>query len=260
MAQYHIFGYAVIFNPGLFYTLEIIDCYRTDFTWKHWLKIAIPLLLSASVKPNMLVDYSFALLCVLIADFLGDIVRKELTISTFLRYIWLGTAVFPAVAVLLYQMMCLYGEQDGVASSSGIAVVLLSSSFFADGCVQTIVRVIRETAFMAVYFVWMHKTFNKRDKFVYLLWNVTLIQIVLLTETGPRAAHGNMTWGILNVSYLVFAYLVPLFVKHVQSTPWKIKCRRDKCYTVICTVLLSMHLLTGIYYFLEILQGAFYYF
>ena len=246
--------------PIFFCTLEIIDCYKTNFTWKHWFQIAVPLLMGTSIKPSMMVDYSFALLCILIFDFISDVVKGRLTVDAFLRYVWLGTAVFPACAILLYQMLYLFGEQDGVSSSSGIAVVLLSSPFFADGCIQTIVRLIRETAFMVVCFIWMRKFFSKRDKFVYLLWIVTLFQIVILTETGPRAAHGNLTWGIHNVSYLLFAYLVPLFVKHVQSSPWKTKCRRDKRYTVICAVLLSMHLLTGIYYFSEILQGAFYYF
>jgi len=246
--------------PVFFCTLEIIDCYRTSFTWRHWFKISVPLLLGAAIKPNMLVDYSLALLCILVADFIGDVINRRLTVSSFSRYIWLGTAVFPAVTVLLYQMLLLYGEQDGVASSSGIAVVFLSSPFFSDGCVQTTIRMIRETAFMAVYFAWMHKTFSKQDKFVYLLWIVTLIQIILLTETGPRAAHGNMTWGILNISYLLFAYLVPQFLKHALSMPWDTKSIRDKYYAVICTVLLSMHLLTGIYYFSEIMQGTSYYF
>jgi hypothetical protein len=83
---------------------------------------------------------------------------------------------------------------------------------------------------------------------------------MLLTETDPRAAHGNLTCGIHKISYLLLAYLVPLFVKHAQSTPWKTKRRKDKCYAITCTVLLSMHLLTGIYYFSEILQGALCYF
>lgn len=245
--------------PVFFHTLHILESYRNRFTWKDWLIIAAPLLLCTSIKPNFLAGYSMALLCILIADFAGDLFKKELSVSSFFRYISLGSTVFPAVLILFYQMFILYGEQNGVASESGMTLLLWSSQFFEQGIMTAIIGVIRDLAFPLLVTAYGYKCFSKKDKFVWLLFLITLIQRIVLEETGPRAGDGNFTWAIYNVGYLLFLYMVPKFIQLVRMVPWGQKGLREKCFTWAGTILLCMHLFFGLRYFLIVLSGEIYY-
>jgi len=245
--------------PVFFYTLGILERYRSRFTWKEWLSLAVPLLLSASIKPNFLAGYSFALLCVLVVDFVRDCFKKELCVSSFLRYVSLGSVVFPAITILFYQMHILYGEQHGVASDSGMAIAFLSSQFFALGMIPTIIGIIRDMAFPLLVVVYGHKNVSREEKFALLLFVITLIQRIVLKETGLRAEHLNFTWGIYNVGYLLFLYMVPKFIQLVKMTPWGKKNWKDKCFALAGGGLLCAHLLSGLIYFMIVFSGQYYY-
>jgi len=245
--------------PVFFHTLQIIERYRERFTFKDWLCLAIPLLLGASVKPNFMSGYSFALLCVLIVDFLSDFIKKELKVLSFSRYIFLGSTVFPAVIVLFYQMYILYGTKNGISSDSGMTIIFLTSQIFSQGIIKMVIEIVRDIAFPLLVTVYGCKGISKKERFIWLLFLITFIQSVTLSETGPRAGDGNFIWGIYNAGYLVFIYMTPKFIRLVQMTPWKQKNLREKCFTLAGSSLLCAHLLSGIFYFLWILCGNIYY-
>jgi len=254
------FGMRLFSVPVFFHTLRVLEEYRQHFTWKDWMTLAIPLLLSAAIKPNFLAGYSFALLCVLVIDFVRDCFAKELRPSSFLRYIGLGSIVFPAVIVLLYQMLILYGEQNGAAPDSVITLVFLKSQFFELGMLKTIIGIVRDMAFPVLVAVYGYKHFSKKDMFVWLLFLITLVQRIIIEETGPRASHGNFTWGIYNAGYLLYLYMVPVFIQLVRKIPWKRKGLLDKLCTLAGSGLLCAHLFCGLQYFILILCGKNYFF
>lgn len=254
------FGMRLFSVPVFFYTLHIIERYRQCFTWKDWLVIAVPLMLSAAIKPNFLAGYSLALLCVLILDFVGDCCKKELSVSSFWRYVGLGSAVFPAVIILFFQMNILYGDQNGAAPESVMTIVFLKSQFFDLGMLKTAIGMVRDLAFPALVTVYGYKHFSRKEQFSWLLFLMTLIQRIILEETGPRASHGNFTWGIYNAGYLLFLFMIFKFIELVRMVPWKKKQVMDKFFTLAGSGLLCAHLFCGLQYFLMILAGKNYYF
>lgn len=157
------FGMRLFSVPVFFHTLDILERYRTHFTWKDWLSLAFPLLLGAAIKPNFLVDYSLTLLCVLIVDFAGDFLRKELNVSSFMRYVSLGSVVFPAVAVLFYQMFILFGDQP----ENGIAIVFFSTEFFSQGIIN--IGIIRDIAFPLLAVIYGLKHFSKKREICFAI-------------------------------------------------------------------------------------------
>jgi len=253
------FGMRLFSIPAFFYTLRVLERYRNRFTWKDWLCLAIPLMLGASIKPNFLAGYSLALLCVLIADFAGDCFRRELTVSSFFRYVSLGSVVFPAVIILFYQMVILYGAQDDAASESGIAIVFWTSRFLSQGKMNAVIEILRDIAFPLLMIAYGCKRLSKEDKFVWLVFLITLVQSVILAETGPRSGDGNFEWGVFNAGYLMFLYMVPRFVQLVRMVPWKQKDLRDKCFALAGSGMLCAHLLCGVKYFFVMLSGGWFF-
>jgi len=251
------FGMRLFSLPVFFYTLNILESYRSRFTWKDWLSLAIPLLLSASIKPNFLAGYSFALLCVLIVDFVRDFFRKELSIPSFLRYIYLGSVVFPAVIILFYQMHILYGGE--AASQNGIEFVFLSSQFFSQGMIKAVIGLIRDIAFPVLMIAYGYKHFGKKEKFIFLLFVITLVQRIILQETGLRAEHMNFTWGVYNGAYLLFLYMVSKFIQVARMVSWGQKDLKDKLFALAGSGLLCAHLFFGLKYFLILFCGKYFY-
>lgn len=252
-------GMRLLCLPVFFKTLEIIDRYQDHFTWKEWLDLAVPLLVCTMVKPNFLIDYSLTLLIVLLADFLGNLSNKTLNKDKFMHYIYVGTVVFPAIFILMQQGKTIYVDQNSVSEPSGIALVFLKSSFFESGRKAAVYKVVRDTLFPAIFALLSWKRFSKRDIFVYLFFGVTLTQVVLLTETGPRAADGNFGWGILCAGYLLYLYLVPALIRYIQEAPLKNRTLMQKCFVAACNGLLFWHLISGLIYFGMLMTGQFYY-
>lgn len=86
-----------------------------------------------------------------------------------------------------------------------------------------------------------------------------MIQSSILEETGIRAGHGNLYWGMYNSSYLLFLYLSSKFIELVKNISWKEKTLQDKCFTVAGSGLLCAHLLSGVSFFLIMLFGGWYF-
>ena len=200
---------------------------------------------------------SFALLIVLIVDFVRDVFKKELTAVSFFRYVFLGTAVFPGVIVLFYQMTMLYGGEE--AANNGMALVFLTSQYFSQGLFNTIIGIARDIAFPMLVVIYGYKYFSRKEKFVLLYFVVTLIQCIVLEETGLRADHGNFFWGMYNAGYLLFLYMVPKFIQLVKMTPWKQKNLWNRFLTVAGSGMLCMHLFFGLKYFWMLFNGKYFY-
>lgn len=72
---------------------------------------------------------------------------------------------------------------------------------------------------------------------------IALLQLVLLSETGPRWAHGNFVWGSLFATTIVFIYSARLVIQAPRDL------RR-----FACTGLLLMHSISGLWYMGRALQ------
>lgn len=239
--------------------LNVAERYRDGISWKDWLKIALPLMISASIKPNFLLAFSIALLLVLIVDFVRDLFSKNMSFSRLGKYVVMGSVVFPSLLVLYQQSRILYGVGNPEGSSSGIQFVVMSSTFFSDGAKVVFFKLVRPLAFPTLVYLYNRYARTREFSFTFLMYLVALAEAVFLAETGPRADHGNFYWGLFITAYLLFLYAVPWFVRAVSKTPWAKADIRQKVYAVLGGALLSWHLVSGLYYFVHLLRGNSYF-
>ena len=218
---------------------KIYRDYLEGISFKEWLKVAIPLLLATAIKPNFLLSFAFALLVILLIDFLKDY-------NHFWNIVKLGTAVFPACVVLLIQAVILYGPNDEGSASS--VIITWGGSLWEQGLDVLLLKILCGLAFPILICICNYKQFDKNTKFVYLMFLVTFIQMHFLEETGVRAAHGNFTWGIYCAAYMLFIYAVGYFIKNFDF-------KGKKMQTIMGCVFLALHFISGCKYFMLLLQG-----
>ncbi|MBQ6812117.1 MAG: hypothetical protein IJP06_03285 [Agathobacter sp.] len=225
---------------------EVYESYLENVTVKQWIGVALPLLCATAIKPNFLLAFSFALLAVLILDFVKNFFDKK----KFLNMIKMGTTVFPACAALLVQAVILYGPTDTGAAESGL-IITWGATLLQDGFLPLVMRIICGLSFPIMIYVLGHKQLDKQERFVYLMYIITFIQVHMLGESGARATHGNFTWGIYNSAYILLIYTIAFFMEH-----YSLKKANGKAVCMIGWGILALHLVSGMVYFLLLLAGG----
>lgn len=225
---------------------EVYENYLNGIRFKQWCFVALPLLLATAIKPNFLLAFSFSLLVVLILDFIKNFFDKE----KFLNMIKMGTVVFPACIALLVQAIILYAPTEAGAADSGL-IITWGATLLQDGIFTLIMKIVCGLSFPIFIYVLGRKRFDKQERYAYLMFLVTFIQIHMLGESGRRANHGNFTWGIYNSAYILLIYAISFFIEH-----YSIKESKDRVICVIGWGILALHLVTGLLYFLILLTGG----
>lgn len=228
---------------------EVYENYLEGIGLKQWIKIALPLLLGTAIKPNFLLSFAFALLAILIIDYVRYFLEsKKLFGNIFWNIVKMGTVVFPACFALLVQAVILYGPSESGAATSSV-ILTWGATLFKDGVPTLILKTICSLAFPILIYVCNHKQFDKSTNFAYLMFLVTFVQVHMLDEAGARAGHGNFTWGIYNAAYIVFIYALGYFMEHIDL-------KNKKAEAVAGIIMLGIHLISGFTYFVLLLQGG----
>lgn len=228
---------------------EVYEKYLEGISVKQWIKIALPLLLGTAIKPNFLLSFAFSLLVILIIDYVKHFLEhKKLFDQTFWNIVKMGTVVFPACFALLIQAVILYGPSDSGAATSSV-IITWGATLFQDGVYTLVMKTLCSLAFPILIYVCNRKNLDKKTNFVYLMFLVTFIQVHMLDEAGARAGHGNFTWGIYNAAYILFIYAIGYFMEHFDL-------KNKKVETLVGSVLLGLHLISGFTYFVLLLQGG----
>ena len=225
---------------------EVYESYLENVSVRQWIGVALPLLCATAIKPNFLLAFSFALLAVLIVDFVKNFFDKR----KFVNMIKMGTTVFPACAALLVQAVILYGPTDVGAAESGL-IITWGATLLQDGVLALVMRIVCGLSFPIMIYILGRKKFDTQERFVYLMYLITFIQVHMLGESGARATHGNFTWGIYNSAYILLIYTIAFFVEH-----YSIKRSNEKIVCMIGWGVLGLHLVSGIVYFLLLLVGG----
>ena len=225
---------------------EVYESYLENVSIKQWIGVALPLLCATAIKPNFLLAFSFALLAVLILDFVRNFFNKK----KFLNMIKMGTTVFPACAALLVQAVILYGPTDTGAAESGL-IITWGATLLQDGVLTLVMRVVCGLSFPIMIYILGRKRFDAQDRFVYLMYLITFIQVHMLGESGARATHGNFTWGIYNSAYILMIYVMAFFIQN-----YNIKEKNHKWICIMGWGLLGLHLVSGLIYFMLLLAGG----
>ena len=196
------------------------------------------LVLAATLfKPSFAIGFSFAVLCVLIYDFVRSPKKR------FLNCVLLGTTVLPGGFLILYQQSLALNQDGGV----GIG---LFKAFYA-GSNYPITGLLVSIAFPLVCLIYVYKDLVK-DRyyaFAWLLWGVNFVIASLLYETGEKMKHGNFVWGFCFAIGLLFVVSVYKYLVIIREK------KTDKC--IVLSMVLGMHLFAWFKYFFEVLTGGY---
>ena len=224
---------------------EVYENYLNGIRVVDWISIATPLLLATAIKPNFLLAFSFTLLAVLILDFVKNFFDKQ----KFFNMVKMGTTVFPACLALLLQAVILYGPTEEGAAESGL-VLTWGATLLEGGILPLVMKIVCGLSFPIMIYVLGRKRLDKQERFVYLMYLITFIQVHMLGESGARATHGNFTWGIYNSAYILWIYTIAFFMEHYSMKT------NDRGVCVIGWGVLALHLISGLVYFLLLLVGG----
>ena len=85
---------------------------------------------------------------------------------------------------------------------------------------------------------------NFKLTLAWAVWAVAVLQYVLLAESGDRLTDGNWGWGSNIAMYIVFLMSAAVFMAQARS---------PRFYFVL--TLFSLHLISGIYYYIKLALG-----
>lgn len=220
---------------------KVYERYLKGIGILDWFKMAVPLLIATSIKPNFLLSFSFTLLIILVIDFIRDY-------RNFWNIVKMGTVVFPSCLVLIIQAIILYGPtEEGMATSS--VIITWGESLYKEGLALLLVKMFCGLAFPILIYILHRKDFDRKAKFVYLMFLVTFVQVNFLGEDGVRATHGNFTWGIYCAAFNLFIYALIFFIRE-----FNVKGRYVE--KVIGSIFLVLHIISGYQYYRLLLEGG----
>ncbi|WP_418668386.1 hypothetical protein [Allofournierella sp.] len=210
---------------------------------------AVVRMISTWVKPNMVLCIYPALAAILLI-WLAKRGRKA-----FWRLAACEVTVLPSMAVLLWQYPLTYGES--AAQDSGVGILFgYGMRLFNEDPVASVVQSI---AFPLAVLLVGWKSFRRADQYC-LAWIATgagYLQYLFLVETGPRMDHGNWSWGVAVMAFLLFLVSLEELLRQMRrqwETGWA-----GKAWVGICWGLLAWHVVCGGMFLLQYLvQGTYF--
>ncbi|MCR4895737.1 MAG: hypothetical protein K5891_03060 [Lachnospiraceae bacterium] len=224
--------------------LDLMDHYDPKLSAKDWICFSLLLILVTGVKPSFLVVFAPVMALFLLTELLKN--------KRFLPVFCFGLTVVPAVLVVLWQNLVLFGSDTGNGFALRPFYVLSQRSENP-----------KITLLLSVLFPFLVGLYHLRDFWkdrIYfgglLLWAVGFGEAFLLAETGSRSKDGNFLWG----------YAIALFFLNLASL---LRLLRDlevkdlrtgrRIYLYITAVTFVWQVLAGVWYFGILLTGATYF-
>lgn len=223
---------------------KVIDTYTRKNEGKNWILLTIFLALSTAVKPSFLLGFSFTLLLFLCADAIKARFEKRV----FLNIIIMGLTVIPSLLILLFQSRVLYGT--GVEDGGTGIILVFGANFLQNGIKDTILKLICSLALPFLVLVKNRNNLKKIDKFVYVMYFVQLAVVFLFSESGKRRFDGNFYWGLYLSGYILYLFVHAKFWEN-----FRVHTNRDQVYKVAGIVLILLQFISGLTYFLIVLNG-----
>ena len=204
---------------------------------------ALLLVLSTLAKPSFVQIYYPALfLIMLIWLFYSKGANLKHCLQFFLMCL-------PSLAVMILQYIRAFYSSNKDAGGVSIAP-FRAAGFYTDNVGISLLLVTAFPLFMLLVSL-LKREFRVCDGFAFLIFLSGLAERMLLVEEGSREYHGNFSWGyMLALYYLWFCairqYLALWACGRKKSGP-------DIFLQVLASVLLALHVLSGIYYLYYIL-------
>ena len=222
---------------SVLYFLTFIKTYHTQrIGLKQWLVFTGLMLLTTAFKPNFIVGFSLAVLCVLIIDFFR---HKGKNI---LNYIIVGTAVLPSIGLTLFQQSRVFDDTSHLRI--GFMTALNSMNKWP------LITMFLSMVFPVVILIYSYRDVFK-DKF-YAFGILQMITNLCITffvyEDGWRLNHGNFLWS----SY----FAVGIFCAVSMCKHNKLVEKNNKGAVIITSAILGAHFMGWVNYVFDLVNGG----
>lgn len=235
------------------YFLKLKDEYEEGLKVKEWVIFAILLCLCNSAKPSFCFMFDFAMLVMLVVNLFK---KNDVTFVTKLKKAFVfGGSVIPSLLVILWQNSVLFGEDtgNGIVIKPGYALAMRGD--------HPKVTFILSIAFPLFILVWNFKDlkWDKRYRFIWLMWLIAAAEVFLLSEEGNRALDSNFFWGYSIAVFFVNLISMIKLIENMKSTEGIYESTIIRAIvTAGGTVCLAYQCYCGIYFFIRLLQGVTY--
>lgn len=201
-------------------------------------------LLSMWAKPSFFASFLPALcLCLLI-----ELIRTKG--KSFKFALTLGLSYLPSMSILVYQYIHLYITPTESVGKSGIAFGLTRSLF---GIIH---KTVTSSLFLLLAFVLIYIFGKKKNMgliFSFIWYTISSLIPLFIYENGHRIGHDNFGWSLSLCLFFLFMYTAgEIFFPESEVNI-------SKKWIKISGVIYSLHLITGIAYFIKLLCGGLYY-
>ena len=207
--------------------------------WKEPVLLCLLLLCSLAAKPTFMQTFLPAA-CLF---FLAMGIRRPKNSRFFLQMVG---CVLPAVALMVLQYMYYFGI---IVPSQGDMVLEISARKLKNVLIATLL--IQGFPLFALF----TDRDGKKDTLFWLTVltdGVGVLEYLILGENGRRAADGNFGWGMMGAALMLWAVMLPRFLRD-----FKLRWAKEKRLTVrygVGGALLGWHLASGIYYLYYLLS------
>lgn len=217
---------------------------------RTWLIYTAFLTAATAFKANLIFAFAPALLVLLIADFIRT---RAKNIG---NEVLMGCSVFPGVGLCVLEAKVLFaGEGSGLR-------LIFTTEFDRHALLwgifneSALLGLLRSLPFVASVAFLLRSARKGKDgsfryRFSLFLFIVAMAEAILLVETGDRMYHGNLWWGPFICFWVFWLESVSVFFRQVQEN-------RKNWRVLVCGGMLCWHVVTGVCYLAQLLQGASY--
>lgn len=204
---------------------------------KNILFFSLSLFLSTLTKPTFAFVFLPAAGICIIFDFFKN--RCAFLKNT----LFIGLSVLPTILLLLKQYLLTFQQ-----SSSAEGISISPGTAWGHYSPNILVSIILACAFpLSIFFAYLKHprlTYHKVFSLSYGMLFIGILEAIFLNEKGLRQFHGNFIWPYIIALFFSFTASIPLWY-HMKKS-W---------YKSICSLLLFLHIITGLIYFIRIFGG-----
>ena len=231
---------------------RMLDNYEEKVSPGWWIGAAVFYLLSAYTKPSFILDLAPA---VVIAFIIELFIKNSLTFGQkFKKLFIMGCSLVPSGVYMLFLNYYIYQR----AESDGNGDILVDSSKFT-GYNHLWIAICCCMAFPLVVMLFNWKRIFRDGKYriIILAAIMGLLQWGLLGESGRRASHGNFGWGRVIGGYMLMLTSMAIVADNIRDKEFLggRKWLRGLYYLMLAGTL-ALHLLSNVYYFYTLCNGA----
>jgi len=214
------------------------------YTLKRNVWIFILILLNLVIKPS----YFFVFICVYpILSLITYKLKKEFWVSM------IPLVIGFLVLILEYWVIYKTTTPANKEASSVIFMPFYRNPEFAD------LGIIPVSMAFSLFFPLLYTLlslpkllYSKLFWYTFLSFVISVLIFLFISESGPRASHGNFYWQIVITTWFCFFVSLLALLKDIKTSGFTLKNK-------FLTMLFSIHVLLGIIYFVRILVTGMYY-